>query len=48
MAQEFEGPLASIAVDSPQRIAARRRKHKKRDDDGSQPGRSLTRTNREL
>jgi hypothetical protein len=33
MAQEFEGPLASIAVDSPQRIAAKRRKHTKPHDD---------------
>jgi hypothetical protein len=33
MAQEFEGPLATIAVDSRQRIAAKRRKHTKPDAD---------------
>jgi hypothetical protein len=29
MAQEFEGPLASIHVDSHQGIAAKRRRHKR-------------------
>jgi hypothetical protein len=35
MAQEFEGPLVAIRVDSSQGIAAKRRKHKKPDEDGS-------------
>jgi hypothetical protein len=39
MAQEFEGPLAAIRVDSSQGIAAKRRKHKKADEDGASDGR---------
>ncbi len=33
MAHEFEGPLASIPVASPQSITARKRKHTKSDQD---------------
>jgi hypothetical protein len=35
LAQEFEGPLASIHVASPQGIAAKKRKHTKPEEDGS-------------
>ena len=35
MAQEFEGPLAVIPVDSRQKIAAKKRKHTKPDEDAT-------------